>query len=78
MDYWKNHGGNAFPAGETATLDDTMGMSLRDYFAGQALVSVIQVCANDLRESGIGEPIEQMFARRAYMVADAMMAARNG
>lgn len=39
------------------------GMTLRDYFAGKALPSVMHLCA-------------QSFARKAYEIADAMLAER--
>lgn len=47
--------------------------ALRDEFAIAALPSVIAKCASDSLASG--EPIEDMFARKAYRIADAMMAA---
>ena len=50
------------------------GMSLRDWFAGQALVACIQKCVP--QECDTGENMEQMFARKAFLVADAMLAAR--
>ncbi len=53
------------------------GMTLRDWFAGQAVTAVIRQCANDL---GINNPDkltpEQYFAMKAYAVADAMLAER--
>lgn len=49
--------------------------ALRDYFAGQALVGIINACAMDTLENG--EKIEEMFARKAYYVADAMLLARG-
>jgi hypothetical protein len=51
------------------------GMSLRDYFAAQALPSVISNCVP--MECQEGENMEQMFARKAYRVADAMLATRS-
>lgn len=45
------------------------GMSLRDYFAGQALVGVMASANGAI-------PAEQ-FAAAAYQVADAMLAARK-
>ena len=50
------------------------GMSLRDWFAGQALAACIQKCVP--QECNTGENMEQMFARKAFLVADAMLAAR--
>lgn len=65
-------GGPAFPQ----TVDDmgaltvaTSGMSLRDWFAGQALAGML----GDPERSG--EFAE--FARYAYQAADAMLAARK-
>lgn len=48
--------------------------TLRDWFAGQALVACIQKCVP--QECDTGENMEQMFARKAFLVADAMLAAR--
>ena len=50
-------------------------MSLRDWFAGQALAAIISTCRSDTRENG--ETREQMFARRAYDIADALLSARG-
>ena len=66
-------GGPAFPV-ISDVIGHNEGMSLRDWFAGQAIGSVMQVCANDTLEPG--ETITDLFARRAYRVADAMLAAR--
>ena len=52
------------------------GMTLRDYFAGQAVGSVMHLCARDTLAPG--ESIEAAFARKAYAIADAMLAARTG
>jgi hypothetical protein len=51
------------------------GMSLRDYFAGQALVSLPHLCAHDTLLDGL--TFEQHVARNAYKLADAMLAARD-
>jgi len=50
------------------------GMSLLDYFAAQALPSVISRCVPAERRDD--ESMEQMFARKAYAVAGAMLATR--
>lgn len=59
-------GGPAFPAGlaigDRAKLEG--GMTLRDYFAGQALIA----CRNHSNEDWLAE--------RAYKIADAMLKAR--
>ena len=64
-------GGPACPipeSGET-TLS---GMSLRDYFAGQALVGII---AQDTAEYGYDKPTD--IAQRADLLADALLKARG-
>lgn len=65
----------AFP--KTTALYD--GMELRDYFAAQAIGAVIRQCAGD---AAFGYPdgissMEQLFADKAYSIADAMMAERE-
>ena len=61
---------NAFPSGhdpKTGTADK--GMKMRDYFAAKALQGM-------LAEPSLKATPEE-FAERAYMVADAMMKARD-
>lgn len=76
----KEDGGPAFP-GEMRIINhvdvEQLGMSLRDYFAGQALA----ICNRDVlavdsicREHDIG-PAE-LYARLAYEIADAMLKER--
>jgi len=50
------------------------GMSLRDWFAGQALAAVVSACRGDNLH---GRTLEQHFAMKAYALADAMLAARD-
>ena len=50
------------------------GMTLRDYFAAQALPRVIATCAND---DSHGMSHADYFAGRAYELADAMLKARQ-
>lgn len=63
-------GGPAFPRGHDTGSD---GMSLRDWFAGQAMRSLlggaVQMNINDYQASE--------YARFAFMVADAMLKARE-
>lgn len=70
-------GGPAFPfeyeLGEGLGRTNHPGMSLRDWFAGQALAACIQKCVP--QECNTDENMEQMFARKAFLVADAMLAA---
>lgn len=66
-----NNGGPAFPV----TLDHrgcvgAYGMTLRDYFAGQALAGLLTQLAED--EFGPSH-----FAKVSYEMADAMLEARN-
>ena len=71
-----NDGGPAYPS--QWDDKDNEGMSLRDAAALAALPAIIQVCAGDSpREIGT-ETHEQMFARKAWAVADAFIAAREG
>ena len=60
----KNDGGPAYPACNEANVNGTMGMSLRDWFAGQALAGG---WANNTK----------LMAERAYQLADAMLEARS-
>jgi len=48
------------------------GMTLRDYFAAQALPAVIAACAHDTIPPGCTRP--EYFADQAYILADEMMA----
>ena len=62
-----NTGGPAFPV-----MYCSEGMTLRDYFAGQALFGMLQNYTT--QKFGVGE---QICARGAYEFADAMLAARE-
>ena len=62
-------GGAAFP--HVSTHMDRTGMTLRDYFAGQALAALLEC-------SGIRNSYDHNFtAEAAYRVADAMIAERE-
>jgi hypothetical protein len=63
-------GGPAFPKPDCAELGAQPGMSLRDWFAGQALAGMMasDECASDSFEDT---------APSAYRLADAMLAARK-
>jgi hypothetical protein len=59
----------AFPVVVPADWDSVQnGMSLRDYFAGQALIALIN--KNDIRSA-------EMVAENAYVYADHMMSERD-
>jgi hypothetical protein len=79
----RDDGGPAFPrdawiTGRHDNNGDSLipiqfGMSLRDYFAAQALVGILQV--DELRPCS--EPEMEHLAKRVYQVADAMLRARR-
>lgn len=79
----RNDGGPAFPCvfsdgdGNSVTIE---GMSLRDWFAGQALIGIIQTPDFDYDDDGVSRPAnsDAEIATAAYQVADAMIAARDG
>ncbi len=65
-------GGPAFPVTEGPSLSGWYGMTLRDWFAGQALAGLIaNECLATTPEGIMGD------ARRVYSMADAMLAARK-
>ena len=66
----KDTGGPAFPV-KTAMFDCTQsGMTLRDYFAAKAMEGFL-VCDTKYASDA------DMIARDAYVMADAMLKARN-
>ena len=65
-----NNGGSAFP-NKDELGNMILGMSLRDYFAGQALAGL---CASTDHDSA---PSKGILADWAYQQADAMLAARE-
>lgn len=71
-----NDGGPAYPL-QPASMSEThyLGMSLRDYFAGQALPAVIVEWRD--AQPPIHETWNQMAARNAYALADAMIKFRG-
>lgn len=52
------------------------GLTKREYFAAQALPACIYKCVP--QECADGETMEQMFARKSFLVADAMIKASKG
>ena len=65
------HNPPAFPPHAQSYLPDYMGMTLRDYFAGQALPLV--------KVEGPASPDQNLkaIANAAYKIADAMLAERT-
>ncbi len=78
----KQTGGPAFPSGLQEQSDDTVdslhkGMTLRDYFAAKAMQAVM----NDWMQSfDVFQDADtaECIARDCYIVADAMLKARDG
>ena len=66
MNQNQNTGGAAFP------LCRAKNMTLRDYFAGQALVGITSVLAKGIRPSDVPK-----LATDCYRIADAMLKARE-
>jgi len=64
----KDTGGAAFPACNEANVNGTMGMTLRDWFAGQALAGML--CKEPWFNA-------DTCAKAAYKIADAMLAERK-
>lgn len=58
-------------------INETSGMSLRAYFASQALPAVIRQCASDLQFLQTDQTAEEYFAQKAYMIADEMLRIEN-
>jgi hypothetical protein len=69
-----NNGGPAFPE-STSAEGPYGGMSLRDWFAGQALTGIVTLAGN-LGTRG-AETLAEAAARQAYAAADAMLAKRS-
>lgn len=71
-------GGPAYPHGYSAQANSMPGMSLRDWFAGQALAGMLAMPEHDNGNfhNNCGEPFIGP-ARYAYRMADAMIAARK-
>jgi hypothetical protein len=69
----QDDGGAAFPLNLGEPAQDMFvnsGMSLRDWFAGQALSGLIAAGAQDFEKGA-------MIAREAYIAADAMLTERS-
>ena len=68
-------GGPAFPFDPEACGSTTRGMSLRDYFAGQALAGILAGRQSRL-EDWVDGAVRNMSVS-AYLIADAMLAAKK-
>jgi hypothetical protein len=65
-----NTGGPAFPVCDAARIHDLKGMTLRDYFAGQALASINLGI-------GVSDDFYSRTAKHCYALADAMLKVRE-
>lgn len=70
----KPDGGQAFPVPETEFSGFHEGMSLRDYFAANAMQGIL---SNPAQLDKVSESAAVWVAEDAYLVADAMLTARN-
>ena len=71
-------GGPAFPAeGPSAGQFEHPGMTLRDYFAAQVAPTVLSNAIMDFEHDGYQENWRMGVAIDAYMMADALLAARE-
>jgi len=77
-----NDGGGAFPGPSDYRQDGSpiymgqTGMTLRDYFAGQALAGWLASYGENMEHPSANGTIETV-AKHAYEMADAMLAARS-
>lgn len=68
----RNDGGDAFPQYDYGNRG--RGMTLRDWFAGQALAGIIAAHAHP---SSNGHPSDHSASKWSYEYADAMLAERS-
>jgi hypothetical protein len=77
-----NDGGPAFPfdlidvlpgTGEQGVREQHSGLSIRDYFAAKAMQGLLAGFFNDSTKYNASD-----LPKEAFMIADAMIAARNG
>ena len=77
-----NNGGPAFPQSDLSgygigPVDGMAGMSLRDWFAGQALAGWLASYGPDAGHPANRPGSRETVARQAYEIADAMIAERE-
>lgn len=70
----KDDGGPAFPACNEANVNDTMGMSLRDWYAGMALQGLLTIISHP---HSTETPCADKLSKKSYEYADAMIEARG-
>ena len=76
-----NTGGPAFPYVCDADFDYGTGMTLRDYFAAKAMQAILRgydaVSSFEDEEVNDPEGMPKLIAKDAYIMADAMLKARE-
>lgn len=77
----KNTGGSAFPnkasSGNGGSSLDSCGMTLRDYFAAKAMQAFITGAMSDGTPLRTMDGDDKVAAKAAYIIADAMLKARE-
>jgi len=73
----KENGGPAFPLDSSAKRNSASGMTLRDYFASQALTGLIGTYVVGNGTCMGTEHFAKNVSIHAYKMADAMLAARS-
>ena len=76
----KNGGGPAFPVPNDANVNDQEGMSLRDWFAGQALCGILSGAEyENVKIAADKRNLErsEVLAALALHIADSMLKARE-
>ena len=68
---------NAFPACNEANVNDTIGMTLRDWFAGQAVAGLLGWAVEGRLDMDGKDTVGESLAFQAYGLADAMLAERS-
>jgi hypothetical protein len=71
------HNPPAFPVLDSTLGDFRDGMSLRDYFAGQAIIGLLAETAEAASYGRLRREQYASFASECYGLADAMLAARG-
>jgi len=69
----KKTGGGAFPE----HFDAIPGMTLRDYFAAKSIAPIYKIESKNHYGKPVHMEFEDWIATKAYMMADAMMKARE-
>lgn len=76
---WEESGEGAFPLGanEYGGHGSQFGMTLRDYFAAQAVIGLQSVYWDTADKYDTGEQLVECMAQTAYEIADQMLKERT-